>query len=127
STAVAPATDTPSARYTQPELRRQPRGQSGFRLLSVSSNALMSRIALADGAQHAIGLQYYIFKNDATGRLVAQHLLLAADRGVRVRMLLDDITLVGQREMLDAFDAHPNIEVRLFNPFRTREPSLASK
>ena len=127
STALSPATNTPSAIYIQSELEKHPSDISGFRLLSLSTNALLSRITLADHAEKSIDLQYYIFKNDATGRLVAQHLLIAADRGVRVRLLLDDLNLEEQRSMLDAFDSHPNIEVRLFNPFKTREPSIPSK
>ncbi len=87
----------------------------------------MSRVALADHAQRSIDLQYYIFQNDETGRLLAQRLLAAADRGVRVRMLIDDISLSNEQYMLDALDAHPNIQVRLFNPFSTRSPSLISK
>ncbi len=126
SAALPPATDTPSARYIASELGSHA-GQSGFRLLTKSTNALMSRVALADHAEHSIDLQYYIFNNDATGRLLAQRLLVAADRGVRIRILLDDINLTDEQRMLDALDAHPNIKVRLFNPFRTRNPSLLSK
>ena len=126
SSALAPATDTPSAIYIAAETSRHAQ-QSGFRLLTKSNNALMSRVALADHAQHSIDLQYYIFKNDATGRLLAQHLLAAADRGVRVRMLIDDISLTDEDRVLDALDAHANIEVRLFNPFHTRNPSTLSK
>jgi len=126
SSALPPRTDTPSARYIAAELSRRGE-QSGFRLLTRSTNALMSRVALADHAKHSIDLQYYIFQNDATGRLLAQRLLAAADRGVRVRMLLDDVNLKDEGKMLDALDAHENIEVRLFNPLRTREASLLSK
>ncbi len=126
STALPAATDTPSARYIQSELSSHP-DRSGFRLLTNSTNALMSRIALIDHATHSVDLQYYIFQNDMTGRLVAQRLLAAADRGVRVRMLLDDIDLEHEDHLLDALDAHPNIQVRLFNPFRTRDPSMPSK
>ena len=126
SSALPPATDTPSAHYIAAELSRRGE-QSGFRLLASSTNALMSRVALADQAKHSIDLQYYIFQNDATGRLLAQRLLAAADRGVRVRMLLDDVNLKDEGEMLDALDAHENIEVRLFNPFRTREASTLSR
>lgn len=126
SNALPPVTDTPSARYIAGELS-QHGNDSGFRLLTKSTNALMSRVALADQASHSIDLQYYIFKNDETGRLLAQRLLAAADRGVRVRMLLDDISLTDEDRMLDALDAHPNIQVRLFNPFNTRDPSLISK
>jgi putative cardiolipin synthase len=126
SSAVPPAFDTPSGRYVQAELDRHP-GKSGFRLLVSSTDALMSRVWLIDHARHSIDLQYFIFENDATGRLVAQRLLAAADRGVRVRLLLDDVALRHEERLLGALDAHANIEVRLFNPFRTREPSLPSK
>jgi putative cardiolipin synthase len=127
SKALPPATATTSGRYVRAEAGKH-LDQSGFRLLTRSNNALMSRIVLADHAQHSIDLQYYIFNNDATGRLVAQRLLAAADRGVRVRLLLDDINATASViDMLDALDAHPNIEVRLFNPFHTRKPSFLSK
>ena len=126
SSAVPPVVDTPVTRYIAAELIRHPQ-QSGFRLLTRSTNALMSRIALADHARHSIDLQYYIFRNDATGRLLAQRLLAAADRGVRVRILLDDISASGEDRLLDALDAHDNIQVRLFNPFNTRDPSAVSK
>ena len=118
--------DTPSARYVHAEVERHGR-LSGFRLLTFSTNALMSRVVLADQARHTLDLQYYIFANDATGRLVAQRLLAAADRGVRVRLLLDDIDIGDQLAMLDALDAHPNIEVRLFNPFGSRVSSGVAK
>jgi len=126
SAALPPAHDTPSARYVQSEVQTHT-GGSGFRLLANSTNALMSRIALADHAAHSIDLQYFIFQNDATGRLVAQRLLAAADRGVRVRMLLDDYALDNEYDLLDALDAHPNIEVRVFNPFPTRAKFLPAK
>lgn len=126
STALAPLVDTPATRYVQREVAAHP-GESGFRLLVSSQNALMSRIVLADQARHSIDLQYYIFANDATGRLLAQRLLAAADRGVRVRILLDDIDIANEDALLDALDAHPNIQVRLFNPFRIRQRSLLSK
>ncbi|MGA9827007.1 MAG: phospholipase D family protein [Rhodanobacteraceae bacterium] len=82
---------------------------------------------MADHAVHSIDVQYYIFHNDATGRLVAQRLLAAADRGVRVRILLDDINVAGRDRELAALDAHPNIQVRLFNPFYSRDRSLLSQ
>jgi len=101
--------------------------ESGFRLLSNNSDAMMSRVVLADKAAKSIDLQYYIFDADATGKLIAQRLLAAADRGVRVRLLVDDLDAGDAEKMLDALDAHPNIEVRLFNPFHTRNPSIISK
>lgn len=126
SRALAPATNSSGARYVHAEVSRHG-GQSGFRLLTRSNNALLSRISLADHAKNSIDLQYYIFNNDATGRLLAQRLLLAADRGVRVRLLVDDISVGDSLNMFDALDTHPNIEVRRFNPFATRKPSMLSK
>jgi putative cardiolipin synthase len=126
SQALAPAADTPSLHYLHSEVEAHP-GRSGFRLLVANMNALMSRIVLADHAAHSIDLQYYLFKNDPTGRLLAQHLLAAADRGVRVRILLDDLGIDKEDHLLDALDAHANIEVRLFNPFSVRNRSLWAK
>ncbi|GLQ45933.1 phospholipase D family protein [Dyella lipolytica] len=126
SKALPPATSTASAQYVHAKTEQHP-DESGFRLMTNSTNALMSRIALADHAKTSIDLQYYIFNNDATGRLVAQHLLAAADRGVRVRLLIDDIGVHNEIDMLDALDAHKNIKVRLFNPFYTRNPTFLSK
>jgi len=126
STALPPQADTPSARYVQGEVE-QHGAMSGFRLLTRSNNALMSRVALIDHAAHSVDLQYYIFEDDDTGRLIAQRLLAAADRGVRVRLLLDDLPLDQKDRFFDALDVHANIEVRRFNPFRTSNPSLPSK
>lgn len=99
---------------------------SGLRLISDSSDALLVRIALADRAVHSLDLQYYMFHSDATGQLLAQHLLAAADRGVRVRLLLDDLHVAGNDAVLRALDGHPHIQIRLFNPFLERKSSLWS-
>ena len=71
-------------------------------------------------AEKTIDLQYYIWERDTTGRILALRLIEAADRGVRVRMLLDDHTLEGRDSRIAAMDAHPNIEIRIFNPFAHR-------
>jgi putative cardiolipin synthase len=126
SSALPAVADSASTRYVAAETAAHA-GQSGFRPLLGNANALMSRVVLADAARHSIDLQYYIFRNDATGRLIAQRLLAAADRGVRVRILLDDLDISKEDRLLDALDVHPNIEVRLFNPFRFRQRSLLSK
>jgi putative cardiolipin synthase len=123
---LTPAADTASAQYAHAEVSKHPR-QSGFRLLTLSTNALLSRVALADHAAHSIDLQYYIFANDMTGHLMMQHLLAAADRGVRVRMLIDDNNFDDKDHLFEALNSHPNIEVRLFNPFQTRNPTLLSR
>ncbi len=126
STSIAPVADSVLTRQVEAGVSMH-EGQSGFSLLLGGTGALLSRIALADSARHSIDLQYYIFDNDVTGRLLAQRLLAAADRGVRVRILLDDLGIDKQDHMLDALDAHKNIEVRLFNPLRVRQRSLLSK
>jgi putative cardiolipin synthase len=128
SEAVAPATDTPIAASVQPVEAALAPGESGFRLLTLNTNALLSRVVLAEKARQSIDLQTYIFEYDDTGRLVAQALLKAADRGVRVRLLVDDITKTDESARLfEALEAHENIEVRLFNPFNSRMPGMLSK
>jgi putative cardiolipin synthase len=122
STALAPADDAPLVA----EARKLVAGhgdESGLRLLTNSIDALLARLALTDRAKHSIDLQYYIFHGDATGKLVAQHLLAAADRGVRVRILLDDLHEGPRDAVLHALDGHPNIEIRVFNPFYERASS----
>ncbi|HTD29335.1 MAG TPA: phospholipase D-like domain-containing protein, partial [Xanthomonadaceae bacterium] len=95
--------------------------------MTLSTNALLSRVSLADQAQRTIDLQYYVFSNDATGRLIALHLLQAAERGVKVRILLDDLNLKDEVRMFNALASHPNIQVRLFNPFASPEPGPIAK
>lgn len=72
-------------------------------------------------AEKTLDVQYYIWESDATGRIMADRLVRAADRGVRVRVLLDDINLSGRDDLIASLDAHPDIEVRIFNPFRNRK------
>lgn len=93
---------------------------SGVRLLDTGREALRLRLAQLETAEHAIDLQYYIWNSDYSGRLLAERILQAADRGVRVRLLLDDFN-VGERDgPLIAMDMHPNIEVRIYNPNASR-------
>lgn len=98
---------------------RQP-GLSGFRLINNGVSALMTRAALADLAERSIDIQYYIYDPDETGAFLLERIIGAADRGVRVRMLLDDYLLALDDATLARIDAHPNIEIRVFNPFRAR-------
>ena len=126
SAAFQPPKGTATARYVA-STTADHANESGFRLLTNNNDALMSRVVLADKATKSLDLQYYIFDADPTGKLIAQRLLAAADRGVRVRLLVDDLDSGDAEHLLDALDAHPNIEVRLFNPFHTRNPSVFSK
>ena len=79
--------------------------------------SLDARIELADRARHTLDVQYYHIHNDATGRLLLRHLRDAALRGVRVRLLVDDLYTVGGDELFSGLAAFDNVEVRLFNPF----------
>ena len=93
---------------------------SSVLLLENGPDALAVRIAMATAAKQSLDLQYYLWHHDSAGCLLAYHVLAAADRGVRVRLLLDDVDTGGMDEILAAFNAHPYISVRLFNPFRNR-------
>ena len=92
-------------------------GESGFLTLSNGLDAFVARVALASVAERSIDTQYYMIHNDVVGSLFIDSLLKAADRGVRVRLLVDDIDQGGRDEGAAILDFHPNIEVRIFNPF----------
>ena len=102
------------------ELANNHPGRSGFAIIRNGQPALAARIALADLAEKSLDVQYYIWESDPTGRILTERLLRAAERGVRVRVLVDDINLSGRDARIAAFDAHPNIEIRIFNPFEHR-------
>jgi putative cardiolipin synthase len=95
-------------------------GRSGVRLLPDGREAFAVRVHCARLAQRTLDIQTYICRNDTTGRFIAHELLCAADRGVAVRVLLDDMDARPRQFALEALDQHPNISVKLFNPFRTR-------
>ena len=90
---------------------------SGFRLMPLGLFSLDTRVQLARRAQVSLDVQYYHFENDETGRWLLRALRDAANRGVRVRLLIDDLYTGGQDPLWLAFAAHPNVQVRLFNPF----------
>jgi cardiolipin synthase C len=93
---------------------------SGVRLLVSGTDAFVARAALAEAAQRTLDLQYYVVAPDATATLLLYRALLAAQRGVRVRLLLDDIGAAGRDSDLAALAAHPNVQIRIFNPFLRR-------
>ena len=103
--------------WLAPQVAAHP-GRSGFRLLPQGLDAFAARVGLIELADRTLDLQYYIFHRDSTGEIIVDRLIAAADRGVRVRLLLDDWgTLEKQDAVVRALDAHPNIEIRLFNPY----------
>jgi putative cardiolipin synthase len=92
-------------------------GKSGFHLLANGLDAFVARVVLAHHAERSLDVQYYLYHDDLVGKLFTDQLLKAADRGVRVRLLLDDMDLAGRDREVSALDSHPNMEVRIFNPF----------
>ena len=95
--------------------------KSGFYLLSDNMDAFSARVALANNAKHSLDIQYYMMHNDASGRYLAYVLLQAADRGVKVRILVDDINLAGRDSRLKMLAQHDDIEIRIFNPLANRD------
>jgi cardiolipin synthase C len=96
--------------------------KSGFHLLVSGQEAFIARAALAESAERTLDLQYYIVAEDATATLLLYRALRAAQRGVRVRLLIDDMYAVGRDFDLAMLAAHPNFQVRVFNPFLHRGP-----
>ncbi|MGJ7507489.1 phospholipase D family protein [Variovorax sp. GT1P44] len=119
STAITKTDDTRLAQSLRALTAAHP-GKSGIHALSVAEDAFAARIVLTQIADRSLDLQYYIWHGDTTGQLLWEAIWKAAERGVRVRLLLDDANTGGLDPTLAALDAHPNIEIRLFNPFPSR-------
>ena len=117
STALSLPEETRMGRKVQARAERH-HGESGFYLLSSGDDAFVARLLAVDLAEKTIDLQYYIFQDDFTGKLMLDRLVAAAERGVRVRLLLDDWEPTGKMDWgLAMIQISPNIEVRVFNPF----------
>jgi len=123
--ALDAATVTPLSARVAAE--RGPPGTSGVRLLVSGDDALAPLLLLADGAQRTLDLQYYAILNDVSSRVVMQRVRAAADRGVRVRLLLDDLNTSGTDDALRRLTRHARIEVRLYNPLPAGRMSTVTK
>jgi len=129
SFASAPRPDGVFSRIEETIRAKHGEQASGFRLLDRSSEALKWRLVLIDNASHSIDLQYYVWFGDAAGQLLMARVIAAADRGVRVRVLFDDLNTMLIRmtspelrdAMLARIDRHANIEVRVFNAWHERD------
>jgi len=119
SKALADTGTTQLGRALAPLLTANP-GKTGTYPLTNGRDAFAARTVLARAADRSLDVQYYIWHPDTSGWLLAQELWRAAERGVRVRLLLDDNNTRGMDEAIAVLDAHPNIEVRLFNPYANR-------
>jgi putative cardiolipin synthase len=125
SPAQQPSADSPLVRIAQdsspgPTL-------TGFRLLPDGFYSLDARIQLARRARYSLDVQYYLIQDDRTGRLVMRNLREAALRGVRVRLLVDDLYTAGADPMFRGLAAFPNVEVRVFNPFCCARQSIVDE
>jgi cardiolipin synthase C len=119
TTAVPPALDTPLGKALGP-LAAGHGGDSGFRMISNGIDGLAARVEMIDLAQRSLDIQSYIFRADESGNLVVEALLRAADRGVRIRILVDDAETVAGDEKILALSAQLGFEVRIYNPLRYR-------
>ncbi len=129
----------PSQAFTQPEatslgrLAAERRSQAGarsdsaFHLLDGVEAAFTSRLALIEGAQRTLDLQYYAIHADTSTEVLLQHLREAARRGVRVRILLDDFNTVGEDAQVLRLAFEPNVEIRLFNPIAGSRSSMVGR
>lgn len=117
--ALTDTQDTPLGHTIVSAAKGHP-GMSGYYLITTGSDAFAKRVALIRSARRSLDMQYYIIRGDATGSILLQEVLFAADRGVRVRMLVDDMYTDAIDDNLSVFNAHPNIEIRSFNPRSTK-------
>ncbi len=119
SSALTDTTDTYLGKQLHGLAEDHP-GKAGFYPLSDGIDALAARLLLAERAERSIDAQYYLIKRDNVSHAFINVLLRAADRGVRVRLLLDDILTGGYDAGMAGLDSHPNFEIRIFNPFARR-------
>lgn len=125
SQALPPPARGPLVDATRATLdNRQQEHQSAFYLLDDGLSAFVARVALIETARASLDLQYYIFSDDTTGRIIINQLLKAADRGVRVRVLVDDLGTRVDNPLVATLHEHPNIQIRLFNPVKARSGLL---
>lgn len=117
---MPPLIDTPLAQAAQSALAGRRADQSGFYLLHDGLSAFVARVALIEAAEVSLDVQYYIFHDDTSGRILLGKLIEAADRGVCVRLLVDDVGTQISDPWAAALNTHENIHIRIFNPVSGR-------
>ena len=127
SEAITEVAGTPLARLAASATPDDKRHLSGLRLMPEGPEALATRLALARRAQKSLDVQYYVLASDQSGRQFLRELRDAAARGVRVRLLLDDLHVADQDDLLMGLAAHDNVQVRLFNPLPVRGGALQTR
>jgi len=124
---AGPAAEAPLAQLVEASTPAAGRQRSGFALIADGSDALATRVALVRGARHTLDLQTFLLAADGSGALLLRELQAAARRGVRVRLLVDDLYAGAVESRLAAFDRDPMVQVRLFNPLPARGASLVQR
>lgn len=122
-----PSEHSALTRHIETLAAEHPSGQSGFRLLAASADAFAARVRAIRSAETSLDVQYYIVHDGLSTRLLIDELLKAADRGVRVRLLLDDTTTGHNDFRMATLAAHPNIHVRVFNPLRAGRSNVVTR
>ena len=117
--AIPPADSTQLDQIILQRLGDEP-GLSGVQLVQNNALAFAYRAGTAAAAERSLDVQYYLWQADFTGKLLAAELLRAAERGVKVRVLIDDLDARAKHDVFAIADLHPNVEVRIFNPFYDR-------
>jgi len=118
SYALEPGKDGPFANVEAAFIEKFGSRKSGFLLLDNNAESLHQRLMLIDEARYSLDIQYYLWYGDDSGELIFKRVMDAAKRGVRVRLITDDILLISEDETIAVVNDHPNVEVRLFNPWR---------
>ncbi len=121
-----PANDSAFGRSIQAQVAPH-QGQSGFRLFPESAEAFAARAELIRNAQSSVDLQYYIVHDGISTRILLSELLVAADRGVRVRILLDDTTSDDLEQTIATLTMHPHIQIRVFNPLHLGRSTVVTR
>jgi putative cardiolipin synthase len=124
STALAHPEETRLGRQFQ-QAASEHNGNSGYRIIPAGADGFATRMQIINAAERTLDLQYFIFHGDETGRQLTFALLHAADRGVRVRVLVDDGETDAGDEQIALLEAHPKVDIRIFNPFAYRGHSAA--
>jgi putative cardiolipin synthase len=120
SVALEPDPTTPLGRHAADVDRRHGTGVSGFAAVDANGDGLRWRLAMVDSAERSLDMLYYLWYDDLGGLLLLEHVIEAAERGVRVRVVVDDTLFLDGKQGLANLDAHPNIEIRIFNPWASK-------
>ena len=115
--ALAPDPATTLGRLVADFTNRHGAEASGYAPVDINGDSLRWRLAMVDSAERSIDLLYYVWYDDHSGLLLLEHVIEAAERGVRVRVVVDDTLFINGKKGLANLDAHPNIEIRIFNPW----------